>query len=71
MSRRNLSLFQHHDAITGTSRVNVMDNYGRLMFDALKLAYEVIERSLSSMIMGGKHQFKTVIIVIVFNNLFI
>jgi hypothetical protein len=51
MARRNLSLFQHHDAITGTSRVNVMENYGQLLWSALNLATEVLEQS-SSILLG-------------------
>lgn len=44
-ARRALSLFQHHDGITGTARDHVVKDYARQMMDALKSCKFVIQQA--------------------------
>lgn len=45
MARRALSLFQHHDGITGTARDYVMKDYDRQMLEALVACKFIIQQS--------------------------
>lgn len=44
-ARRALSLFQHHDGITGTERDHVVKDYARQMIDALTACKFVIQQA--------------------------
>lgn len=46
-ARRNLGLFAHHDAITGTSKLAVMTDYLNRLVESIKNVVEVQEESLS------------------------
>lgn len=48
-ARRNLGLFQHHDAITGTSRANVMFDYGTKLFTSLYHCIRLQEVALTTL----------------------
>ncbi|PAV88948.1 hypothetical protein WR25_24382, partial [Diploscapter pachys] len=49
-ARRALSLFQHHDGVTGTAKDFVMEDYGSRMLKALKNCEKVLAASLSSLL---------------------
>lgn len=44
-ARRDLSLFQHHDGITGTAKDHVVKDYDAKMFSALKNCKFVIQQA--------------------------
>lgn len=43
---RALSLFQHHDGVTGTAKDHVMKDYAKQMNEALILCKNVIQQSV-------------------------
>lgn len=47
-ARRNLGLFQHHDAITGTSKSSVMRDYGLKLFESLQDMVKLQESCLET-----------------------
>ena len=52
-ARRWLVLFQHHDAITGTSKAAVMEDYGQKLLAALAAAVEIEGRSSAVILADG------------------
>ncbi|XP_026463668.1 alpha-mannosidase 2-like [Ctenocephalides felis] len=57
-ARRHLALFQHHDAITGTSKHAVMRDYGLKLFEALQIANKIQEDSIESLLVEHKEKDK-------------
>ncbi|KAG5878957.1 hypothetical protein JTB14_036539 [Gonioctena quinquepunctata] len=49
-ARRNLGLFQHHDAITGTSKAFVMRDYGLKLFEGLRDTTNIQQNALKSLV---------------------
>lgn len=43
---RALSLFQHHDGITGTAKDHVMKDYAKQMTEALILCKNIIQQAV-------------------------
>ncbi|XP_062617760.1 alpha-mannosidase 2-like isoform X1 [Saccostrea cucullata] len=52
-SRRNLALFLHHDAITGTSKEYVMQDYENKLFHSYNSTQKVISNSAQFLLTGG------------------
>ncbi|XP_048738238.1 alpha-mannosidase 2-like isoform X2 [Ostrea edulis] len=52
-SRRNLALFLHHDAITGTSKEYVMQDYENKLFHSFNATQKVITDSAQFLLTGG------------------
>lgn len=49
-ARRNLGLFQHHDAITGTSKSYVMRDYALKLFESIHSTTNIQQNALQSLI---------------------
>lgn len=58
-ARRNLGLFQHHDAITGTSKANVMRDYAIRLFESTQDVVKLQEKSIEYLIQrnSAEHNF--------------
>ncbi|XP_047411613.1 alpha-mannosidase 2 [Sciurus carolinensis] len=58
-ARRNLGLFQHHDAITGTAKDWVVVDYGTRLFNSLSVLEKVIGDSAFLLILKNKSMYET------------
>lgn len=52
-ARRNLGLFQHHDAITGTSKATVMRDYGIRMFESVQDVVKLQESAIELLVQAN------------------
>ncbi|KAJ0015644.1 hypothetical protein NQD34_009264 [Periophthalmus magnuspinnatus] len=55
--RRNLALFQHHDAVTGTARDAVVQDYGNRLLSSILNLRQVIQSSAHFLLLSDKSQF--------------
>ncbi|XP_063231157.1 alpha-mannosidase 2 [Bacillus rossius redtenbacheri] len=53
-ARRSLSLFQHHDGVTGTARDNVVEDYARKMMEAIRGCQHIIQQSAYALLTQSK-----------------
>nr|XP_044988386.1 alpha-mannosidase 2 isoform X1 [Jaculus jaculus] len=58
-ARRNLGLFQHHDAITGTAKDWVVVDYGTRLFNSLIALEKIIGDSAFLLILKDKNTYKS------------
>merc|ERR1719420_2082867 len=56
VARRALSLFQHHDGITGTAKDHVVLDYGDKMVTAIRNLQEVISQSANFLLTKSRAQ---------------
>lgn len=59
LARRNLGLFQHHDAITGTSKAAVMRDYGMRLYESIQDVVKMQASTIELLIQNGtsRHNF--------------
>ncbi|CAJ1069855.1 Hypothetical predicted protein [Xyrichtys novacula] len=56
-ARRNLGLFQHHDAVTGTARDPVVVDYGTRLFHSILNLRQVLQSSAHWLLLSDKSQY--------------
>ncbi|KAK7095851.1 hypothetical protein V1264_005212 [Littorina saxatilis] len=57
-ARRSLGLFQHHDAIAGTAKDFVINDYGERLLEGLTGAKQVMAESAAFLVVKDKGQYK-------------
>lgn len=58
LARRTLGLFQHHDAITGTSKTFVVNDYGSKLLESIKGLKRVIRLGSQYLLLNDKVKFR-------------
>lgn len=58
MARESLSLFQHHDGVTGTAKNHVMEDYGKRMLDSINGLQVVMSQATHYLLTPSKSFYK-------------
>merc|ERR1719471_174516 len=58
VARRSLSLFQHHDGITGTAKDHVVVDYANMMLESIEGLQVVMSQSAHYLLTGTKTNYK-------------
>lgn len=57
--RRSLSLFQHHDGVTGTAKDHVVIDYGEKMMSSINNLQRVMARASDYLLTPNKNNYKS------------